>query len=95
MATRRWSVIGKEFGNCNCSYGCPCQFNAPPTRGYCEAALGYQIDRGYCGDTALDGLRAGAIYHWPGAVHQGNRTMQLIILSDEGVVEARSDAPRR
>jgi hypothetical protein len=22
-----WEIHGMEFGNCNCSYGCPCQFN--------------------------------------------------------------------
>ena len=28
-----WFVKGRELGNCNCSYGCPCQFNALPTHG--------------------------------------------------------------
>ncbi len=28
MAMIEWFLKGKEFGNCNCSYGCPCQFNA-------------------------------------------------------------------
>lgn len=88
MATVEWSVKGKEFGNCNCSYGCPCQFNALPTHGYCEAATGYQIDRGHFGDVALDELRTAAIYHWPGPVHQGNGTMQLII-------DERADAQQR
>ncbi len=23
-----WAIKGREFANCNCSYGCPCQFNA-------------------------------------------------------------------
>ena len=26
-----WHIKGRQFGNCNCNYGCPCQFNAPPT----------------------------------------------------------------
>ncbi|MGA7790694.1 MAG: DUF1326 domain-containing protein, partial [Xanthobacteraceae bacterium] len=29
--------------NCNCAYGCPCQFNALPTHGNCEAVAGMQI----------------------------------------------------
>ena len=59
-----------------------------PTHGYCEAAAGYQIDRGRFDDVKLDGLRAAAIYHWPGAVHFGNGTMQL-------VVDERADAQQR
>ena len=79
MAMIEWFLKGKEFVNCNCSYGCPCQFNALPTHGNCMAAIGYQIDEGRFGDVKLDGLRAAATYKWPGAVHQGNGTMQLII----------------
>ena len=74
-----WRLDGREFVNCNCAYGCPCQFNALPTHGFCEAAIGFQFDSGHFGDVQLDGLRAVALYHWPGAVHQGNGTMQLVI----------------
>ena len=31
-----WEIKGREFGNCNCDYGCPCQFNAVPTHGHCR-----------------------------------------------------------
>lgn len=79
MAMTEWFVKAREFSNCNCSYGCPCQFNALPTHGNCMASIGYQIDEGRFGDVKLDGLRAVATYKWPGAVHQGNGTMQLII----------------
>lgn len=87
MATE-WVINGREFVNCNCAYGCPCQFNALPTRGFCEAACGYQVDTGHFGDVKLDGLRAAALYQWPGAVHQGNGKMQLI-------VDERADARQR
>src|SRR5438876_7099482 len=79
MATVQWLIEGREFANCNCAYGCPCQFNARPTHGDCRAAVAYQIDKGHFGDVKLDGLRAGGIYAWPGAVHEGNGTMQLFI----------------
>jgi len=72
-------VQGREFANCNCDFGCPCQFNALPTHGNCEAAVGWQFDQGHFGDVPLDGLRAAGVYTWPGAVHQGNGTMQLVI----------------
>ena len=79
MAHVQWEIKGREFANCNCSYGCPCQFNAPPTHGHCQAAIGYQIDQGVYGTVKLDGLRAAALYKWPGPIHGGNGTMQLII----------------
>jgi len=78
MATE-WSLTAKEFVNCNCAYGCPCQFNALPTHGKCEAAAGFQIESGHFGDVKLDGLLAVALYQWPGPVHLGNGTMQLVI----------------
>lgn len=90
MAMIEWFVKGKEFANCNCSYGCPCQFNALPTHGDCMAAIGYQFDEGRFGDVELGGLRAAATYKWPGAVHQGNGTMQLII--DERADTRQRDA---
>jgi hypothetical protein len=74
-----WEIKGTEFANCNCIYACPCQFNALPDKGFCEAVAGYQINQGHFGDVRLDGLRAVAIYRWPGAVHEGNGSMQLII----------------
>ena len=32
----KWEIKAREFGNCNCDYGCPCQFNALPTHGHCR-----------------------------------------------------------
>jgi hypothetical protein len=55
-----------------CIYACPCQFNALPDKGFSEAVAGYQIDIGQFGDFRLDGLRAAAMWRWPGAVHEGN-----------------------
>jgi hypothetical protein len=83
-----WEIKGTEFANCNCIYACPCQFNALPDKGFCEAVAGYQIHQGHFGDVPLDGLRAAAIWHWPGAVHEGNGSMQLII-------DERADANQR
>ena len=85
-----WEIKGQGFANCNCSYGCPCQFNAPPTHGNCDAAAGYKINKGYFGDVNLDGIKAAGIYSWPGPVHDGNGKMQLII--DEQANELQRDA---
>jgi len=74
-----WSAHGRSLVNCNCNYGCPCQFNALPTDNRCEAAIGYQVDTGHYGDVSLDGARMAAMYQWPGPIHEGNGTMQLIM----------------
>ncbi len=86
--TVEWEIKGTEFSNCNCIYACPCQFNALPDKGFCEAIMGLQITQGRFGDVTLDGLRAAAIYHWPGPVHGGNGNMQLVI-------DERADARQR
>lgn len=74
-----WSISGEEMVNCNCNFGCPCQFGVLPNEGNCEAVIVYDIETGHYGDINLDGLRAAAVYHWPGAIHEGNGQMQLII----------------
>jgi hypothetical protein len=75
----KWTIKGKEFINCNCAYGCPCQFNALPTHGFCEAVCGFQIDSGFHGETHLDGLRFVSILHWPGPIHEGKGVAATVI----------------
>jgi hypothetical protein len=74
-----WEIKASEFANCNCDFGCPCQFNAAPTHGDCKAVVGYQIHEGHFGSIPLGGLRGAGVYEWPGAIHEGNGKMQLII----------------
>ena len=75
----KWTIKGKEFINCNCAYGCPCQFNALPTHGFCEAVGGFQIDSGFHGETRLDGLRFVGIFHWPGPIHEGKGEAAVVV----------------
>jgi hypothetical protein len=74
-----WRIIAEETGTCNCAWGCPCQFNALPTYGRCEALVAVHIREGHYGATALDGLSFAAAYWWPGAVHEGNGIVQFAI----------------
>ena len=85
-----WRLKGREFANCNCDYGYPCQFNALPTHGTCEAAVGYQFDEGHHGDVDLSRVRAAGVFQWPGPVHEGNGTMQIIV--DSGASEGQRNA---
>lgn len=83
-----WEIEGTEFANCNCAYGCPCQFNALPTHGNCFGLGAFVIDKGHYGDVRLDGLKAVSVFRWPGAVHEGRGEALLII-------DATADAQQR
>jgi hypothetical protein len=83
-----WTIRALEFSNCNCSYGCPCQFNALPTHGNCRAVVGFQIKEGHHGGTKLDGLKVAGIFAWPGPIHQGHGEAALII-------DSRASEPQR
>ncbi len=88
MAHVDWSIEGPEYVNCNCAWGCPCQFNALPTDGTCRAITGMRIERGHFGSTRLDGLSWVGTYGWPGPIHLGNGTQQFFI-------DERADADQR
>ena len=85
-----WEFKGRELVNCNCEYGCNCQFNALPDKGHCHAVAGIQIDEGHHGDTRLDGLRVAAIFKWPGAIHEGNG--EALAFVDSRADDAQRDA---
>jgi len=88
MANVDWYVEGIEFGNCNCRYGCPCQFEDLPSNGNCQGFEVVRIDKGYFGDTDLSGLKVALIYAWPGPIFEGNGEIQAII-------DERADAAQR
>jgi hypothetical protein len=85
-----WEIKATEFANCNCSYACPCQFSSLPTHGNCRYVAGYQIEQGHFGDVKLDGLRAVTMGIWPGAIHEGRGTMQVVV--DEGADARQREA---
>jgi hypothetical protein len=74
-----WSIEAVSFGNCNCDYGCPCQFERRPSHGNCRGFEAGRIRRGHFDGVTLDELCYVLLYAWPGAVFEGNGTMQAII----------------
>src|ERR1700740_1087501 len=74
-----WEFEGRELINCNCAYGCPCQFNALPTHGKCEGMGGIAVYKGHYGDVKLDGLKLAVVMSWPGAIHEGKGECQPIV----------------
>lgn len=83
-----WEIHGVSFGNCNCDYGCPCQFEAPPTHGDCRGTCFIEISEGHFGEVPLSGLRMGSIYDWPGPISEGKGKCQIFI-------ESRADKAQR
>lgn len=79
MAKTDWYLEGLAYGNCNCDYGCPCQFEKRPTNGSCIGFEAHRIDKGHFGEVDLSGLRSALLYSWPGAVFEGNGEMQVVI----------------
>ncbi|MDX5374078.1 MAG: DUF1326 domain-containing protein [Pseudomonadaceae bacterium] len=74
-----WRLRGPGVDLCNCDYGCPCQFNALPSHGTCEAAVGFHIEEGHFGDVPLTGLDVACTFAWPGPIHEGNGQCQAFI----------------
>lgn len=93
MARIDWYMEGVEFSNCNCNYGCPCQFEDLPTHGNCQGFGVTRIDKGHFGDVRLDGLYMAMTFAWPGPIFEGKGAMQIII--DERASGAQRDALER
>jgi hypothetical protein len=88
--TTDWHISGEEVVSCNCAWGCPCQFNANPTNGNCRGVGVWEVREGHFGDTKLDGVRWGGLISWPGAIHEGNGTIQIVF--DESSTEEQRAA---
>ncbi|MBK5291077.1 MAG: DUF1326 domain-containing protein [Acidobacteriia bacterium] len=89
MSATTWRIKGDNLSSCNCDWGCPCQFNARPTHGNCEAFVGMRINEGNFGGINLSGVVFSAAAKWPGAIHEGNGTIQLFI-DEKASAEQRS-----
>ena len=90
MAMVDWYVEGPEYSNCNCAYGCPCQFEALPTYGDCRGFEVLRIDKGHFGDIDLSGLKVALLYAWPGPIFEGKGELQAIV--DERADEKQREA---
>lgn len=85
-----WKLKGRELANCNCEYGCNCQFGGLPDKGRCQAVFGMAIDEGFHGDTDLSGLNIAAVFTWPGAIHEGHG--ECVAFVDERASEAQRNS---
>lgn len=83
-----WNVNGTVLIACNCDWGCPCNFNARPSRGYCQGGWIWVFDRAHVDDVRLDGLGVAVFAKWPGAIHEGGGDAACYI-------DDRADDPQR
>jgi hypothetical protein len=85
-----WKLKGRELANCNCEYGCNCQFGGLPDKGSCQAVFAMDIDEDVHGDTDLSGLKIAAVFHWPGPIHEGKG--EAVAFVDERASEEQRNA---
>jgi hypothetical protein len=87
---KKWFFDADYLQACNCDYGCPCEFSAPPTTGFCHGVGVWKIQRGKYDELSLDGLGLGFAAMWPKAIHEGNGTVCLFV--DEKASSAQREA---
>lgn len=74
-----WEFDADFIDTCNCDWGCPCTFNAPPTMGNCVGFSAWHIRKGHFDGTRLEGVRFAAAAWWPGPINQGNGVAAVYI----------------
>ena len=86
-----WIMKGQYLKNCNCLATCPCDTTGfPAPHKFCEGMAGMNIQEGHFDGVDLSGLKWVASYHWPGALHEGNGTLEAFV--DESATEAQRNA---
>lgn len=86
-----WRMKGEYLKNCNCVASCPCDTGGfPAPHEFCEGAVGMKIAEGNFDGVDLGGLKWAAIVHWPGALHEGNGTAEILI--DESASDEQREA---
>ena len=88
--SENWKIKGQYFESCTCDLVCPCIFLAPPTKGYCEALVGWHIEKGHLDGVELNDLKVSAWLHAPSALTDGGWKLALYI--DERASEEQKDA---
>ena len=78
-----YRLKGYLLGACSCDWGCPCNFEARPTQGWCQGSYVWRVEEGHYRGVSLDGSTFAAFIKFPGAPHEGDGTG--VVLVDEQV----------
>jgi hypothetical protein len=84
-----WNAAGNILIACNCDFGCPCNFNARPSKGSCEGGWIWMIENGHVDSVRLDDLGVALFARWPGAIHEGGGTAMCYV-DERATPEQRS-----
>ena len=79
MAEQPYRLKGHLLGACSCDWGCPCNFEARPTQGFCEGSYVWHVEEGHYHGTTLDGSTFAMFIHFPGAPHEGKGTGVVLV----------------
>ncbi|MDQ6827344.1 MAG: DUF1326 domain-containing protein [Gemmatimonadota bacterium] len=93
MTTPSWKASGQYYETCNCDFVCPCvpgRLAVSPTKGTCNFAMAFQIERGTYGTITLDGLGFIVLGLTPEAMGKGNWSVGVI--ADERASAEQRDA---
>jgi len=91
MRVPSWKMKGQYIKNCSCLATCPCDtIGEPAPNNFCEGVVGMNIQEGNFDGVSLSGLRWAAVVHFPGAVHEGNGTLEAFV--DERASQEQRDA---
>lgn len=88
-----WRLNGTIIIACNCDWGCPCNFNARPSRGNCEGGWVWTIAEGQIAEVSVNGLCIAVYADWPGAIHEGGGSAVCYV--DDRADDAQRDALTR
>lgn len=86
----QWRMEAEYIQSCNCDYGCPCNFNALPTYGNCEALVAYHVRKGNFEDTKLDDVIFAWGLWWPKAIHMGDGIGKLYVDSKASPAQVKA-----
>ena len=86
-------VKGDVLIACTCDWGCPCNFQAPPSRGHCQGGWIWSIEQGQVDGVGVNGLGVALFAKWPGAIHEGGG--RAVCYLDERGDSAQRTALRR
>ncbi len=76
---KNYHLKGHLLGACNCAWGCPCNFEEPPSYGPCEGVYLWQVDSGHYNGVDLSGLVISEVSKFPEAIHLGNGTSVYLL----------------
>ena len=72
--------MGEYLKNCNCVATCPCDtVGVPAPNKHGGGVLGMRITEGNLNEVKLGGLKGGTVFHWSGALHAGNGTLDVVV----------------